>query len=701
MKYGMDMSSFEEQVECWMEGLRNEDFANGRYVETEVVDVEVKDSEQPVWLTAVCDDMVYGRGAADVSVYEHDDAAWGFLIQGSAVDQVMGYGVVVDEEECLGFFPFLIGHSSVADAYIQALRLVPDGSIRLYLHEIPGVRVDQLRDMGLVEFSVSGNVGAVDTSQLARVSPVDHRLTRSIYDAEYPQGYCYLRTVAVAQLFQQAIAYGLLPHAKDLLDGFDQGTIAPSDDLLSGVLSLESVNGMMHVGKVSDAVGSFTDLLDALSLHGEGVVGGKLPDVEPSLYGMIFGAGKQQDDGLSTFSGSGVETYEVSSPVKAIVPEGVCIGDDSRKTKVKCARCEFMVNPVGHQLRCRIPAVKEPGEERKALIGDALHALDVKILIAGWSSDVKAMTVRTIEYTAATAQRDYLAMVDPGACGADRSNHTWGTAFEVRYRGKFRYDYLLWLTRELGEDGEMRDDIREWLTEAQDSVVAVLTGGGTSPVLSTFGRSVSTSEASGDSVSSVASNVGIAEGGISWRRLNKDMDSVVPSLDAVETRVLSNLVLEHPKRSREEAMAYKVAARSTELSVYRRASRELLEKFAYGALPALAKAAKLRMVYVIRVLSRLACSQGVAVVKVLSVGVGYAKVSIGEYVLYLPLPKHVHVHTQDLDPIVCASCGSAHWLVGSEIVNSYGCGKDSLEAEFEVMCAEVLEGEFERLLVGY
>jgi len=132
--------------------------------------------------------------------------------------------------------------------------------------------------------------------------------------------------------------------------------------------------------------------------------------------------------------------------------------DDSRGF---CYRCLCGgIKKEGHQERCE-RRIDYRFDARKALLGDVLHQVDVKLLVAAYEPDVAKLTVVATEYISAVGQREYLERVEPGACEAGRSDHTWATAFEVRYGGTFRADYVTWLKSRL-MSGQVNIHVRDY-----------------------------------------------------------------------------------------------------------------------------------------------------------------------------------------------------------------------------------------------
>jgi len=119
----------------------------------------------------------------------------------------------------------------------------------------------------------------------------------------------------------------------------------------------------------------------------------------------------------------------------------------SVRKKEYCTRCGFDVLPDGHELRCK-PFVPKDIKARLELVGDAMHALDVKVAIALSSCPHDQMTVVAAKYMSAVGQRRYLVHVGIEVA-IELNVHSAGSEFERRYFGDFRSGYLRWLSARL------------------------------------------------------------------------------------------------------------------------------------------------------------------------------------------------------------------------------------------------------------
>jgi len=124
------------------------------------------------------------------------------------------------------------------------------------------------------------------------------------------------------------------------------------------------------------------------------------------------------------------------------------------KGKEHCADCGFMVNPVGHAVRCRVPGAVVRNA-RLELVGDAIHALDVKLAVVCSNTLDSQLTIVSAKFVSGPAQKEYLQVVDPEAVQG-RSIGSWASEFERRYHGEFRAAYLQWLHARLALSDEKR-----------------------------------------------------------------------------------------------------------------------------------------------------------------------------------------------------------------------------------------------------
>jgi len=135
--------------------------------------------------------------------------------------------------------------------------------------------------------------------------------------------------------------------------------------------------------------------------------------------------------------------------------EGIRIGiagkDLQFTTSVKemCRVCKCMVVPFNHEFRCQVRGgrVSDPGLE---LLGDAAHSLDVKLCVVAGFPVGSHFTVISSEYVSAFSQSQYMKTVGLWS-DVGWSDHTWGNEFELKYKGRFRREYLAWLRDRLCE----------------------------------------------------------------------------------------------------------------------------------------------------------------------------------------------------------------------------------------------------------
>lgn len=132
---------------------------------------------------------------------------------------------------------------------------------------------------------------------------------------------------------------------------------------------------------------------------------------------------------------------------------GLLLGQKSERIpKVRCEKCQFLVNPVGHEERCRVSwgyrkQVVEDWDNRRLLawINDAVHALDVKLAInfRRISGVERGQVLES--YTSNKSMAEYWNGLDDTshlAQPSGTSEHSIGTAFECNYSGEFRLAYL-------------------------------------------------------------------------------------------------------------------------------------------------------------------------------------------------------------------------------------------------------------------
>jgi len=120
----------------------------------------------------------------------------------------------------------------------------------------------------------------------------------------------------------------------------------------------------------------------------------------------------------------------------------------SQAVKRYCPVCQFVVNPVDHESRCRLSSLNPSVEtkellRKRAWIGDEIHKLDVKQVLLLRDIPVKELESEFQKYASNQAQAQYLktyCVQLPDYLGS--SDHSLATWFEANYYGRFRELYL-------------------------------------------------------------------------------------------------------------------------------------------------------------------------------------------------------------------------------------------------------------------
>lgn len=112
-----------------------------------------------------------------------------------------------------------------------------------------------------------------------------------------------------------------------------------------------------------------------------------------------------------------------------------------------CVVCGFdKVKLEGHEARCRVPVTVDSAGK---LIGDAVHALDVKKAVVEYFPANAHYTVIAAEFLSAVNQREWLMRFRPGMAKYGSSAHSAADVFEANYCGDLRMEYCKWLRAEL------------------------------------------------------------------------------------------------------------------------------------------------------------------------------------------------------------------------------------------------------------
>jgi len=129
-----------------------------------------------------------------------------------------------------------------------------------------------------------------------------------------------------------------------------------------------------------------------------------------------------------------------------------------RPERFFCEVCGFDVVKLGHEARCRKFVAKDMAA---ALVGDARHALDVKLLLTQCTPSGTQYTILSQVYISAIAQKEYLEMAMPMLFVEGLSVHSIASRFECLYTGTFRRRYLCWLCADLARRSDVGFDAEE------------------------------------------------------------------------------------------------------------------------------------------------------------------------------------------------------------------------------------------------
>jgi len=120
---------------------------------------------------------------------------------------------------------------------------------------------------------------------------------------------------------------------------------------------------------------------------------------------------------------------------------------DRKAEKVLCKKCGFYVNPVNHVFRCRV--VVPARDAKKELLGDAIHMLDVKLVVTSSVVSSDVYTIVVAKYASKAGQASYMRAVGVDV-GCVRGDRDLSNEFERDYLTKYRRQYLDYLAAELG-----------------------------------------------------------------------------------------------------------------------------------------------------------------------------------------------------------------------------------------------------------
>lgn len=119
----------------------------------------------------------------------------------------------------------------------------------------------------------------------------------------------------------------------------------------------------------------------------------------------------------------------------------------SAVVKTRCDACGFVVNPVGHAERCRVPVPSRQLELQRlrAWFGDAWHICHIRWLLVHAKVPTKDLQIVSQRYVGAAGQvKWYQDYVGVKLVALGTSEHSVSTAFEASYYllSQFRVDYL-------------------------------------------------------------------------------------------------------------------------------------------------------------------------------------------------------------------------------------------------------------------
>lgn len=274
--------------------------------------------------------------------------------------------------------------------------------------------------------------------------------------ASFGAGYCPLQAVRPKARMRVARVLGPLPLVADVLRVLN---------LVGGkeMASLEWVQvggGMFHIRPRRGVVpvdGSIVFFSEGLQI---------LRNVGPWA---CVGASKDgnEDGGVSlagtsslVFKPVGRKGRAACSRCKKVVDPGGHVVCSVRETKY-CNLCKMEVVSEGHELRCAVVLEKDA---RMELLGDAMHALDVK-LMAVRCAKPEELSKFAEKYMCASAQKAYLQREGVNL-GEGLNDHSWGSEFERCYHGEFRKKYLGWLKKE-ERMGMTTDELFEVVSDYQ------------------------------------------------------------------------------------------------------------------------------------------------------------------------------------------------------------------------------------------
>jgi len=235
-------------------------------------------------------------------------------------------------------------------------------------------------------------------------------------------GYCYLGLFREAMRFRVARILGPVPYIADVCLMYRVAGLSRHSYAIRA-----AGQGFFHCELVNE------------------VFSGK--DTNSALIGLV------EMDAKARIGVARVEYCHCFHCCEMVDPVGhVCDGvrrdeeDKGKGVKVWCDKCQCNVKPEGHYFRCRPKVSRSISRE---LVGDALHALDVKMALAYAAPVGTHLTEVAKDFVSSSSQRAYLERLEPEALPHGCSDRRWSNLFESRYSEQFRWDYLHWFEGEL------------------------------------------------------------------------------------------------------------------------------------------------------------------------------------------------------------------------------------------------------------
>lgn len=244
----------------------------------------------------------------------------------------------------------------------------------------------------------------------------------------FGRGYCYLHLIRPGARMRVARILGPCPMVQDVWLLYRLVGVYEASVCFRGVAP-----GLTHVeygGAMRSGLELSSEML-GLAFMGDAMrLGASLEDAVLDLETVASGVATRY------YSPIGKKGKAVCSQCRKVVTPQEH-SDCVVRERSFCECCKCMVVTEGHAGRCILPKVKNPALE---LVGDAMHALDVKVVAITYCDKSQYSQIAG-ELMSAKAQKRYLQQVGVDL-GKKASDHSWGSEFERRYCGAFRGDYL-------------------------------------------------------------------------------------------------------------------------------------------------------------------------------------------------------------------------------------------------------------------